>query len=297
MPNPSPESGGCGVVDETAALALRLEHFDATGRDWVISVFEDGSVLTPGLTPWRQSQSAWMLVRGLTPAGVLEMRNEVLATGLFDSSGSYHLVLRPGQEHPGWDPSGYAITLGSGQTQVDVGWTTVPPYFEQYYEPSAERDRLELLAARMLAWDSWLSDDGWAIREPCTYQAARFRIWIEAQAYGGSLADLAADIADVTWPLGGAILEWGTNVTHNPNDPTYVERCGIVARAEAASLIEDLLAAGASYGYSGASELDSREVHLALGDRAMVRIVQIKIRPIFPDDDGGCSAEDRPWGL
>jgi len=299
-PTPSPTPGppqalyaACDDLDETVPLALRVEKWADTGREWLLSVYEDGHVLTPDLT-WVEvtdgsevSDGAWMLARRLTPAGIAQLRETVTATGLFGTSGSYGPVALPNVEPPGRGAPGYGISLGSGTDAVTVYWTSMFPDDALYYEPSPEREELDVLGANMIVFDTWLPADAWAEPDPCTVQALRFRVFIFADPYGGALADLPPDIADVPWPLGGEILSWGADVGNQPPDEPYpIVRCGIAARADASRLVDELRKAGAFDPFSSSTTLDAGPfIELQLGDRAANRILDIAVQPLLPDDD------------
>jgi len=286
LPPPVALYAACDNFDEMAPLALRVDKRGHTGREWLISVYEDGHVLTPGLT-WGGSEDAfaWMLARRLTPDGVTQLRDAVVATGLFGKSASYDPIWLPNVEPPGHGIDSYGMTLGSGTDAVTVHWVAVLPEDVPYLEPSPEREALDALGAKMLVFDSWLPDDAWAERDPCTVQALRFRVFIFAYPDGGALADLPPDIADVPWPLGGEILSWGADVSyHPPDEPLPAERCGIAARADASRLVDWLREAGAFDPSQFAGTLDLG-AYGQLGDRAANRILGIVVQPLLPDDD------------
>ena len=299
LPPPVALYAACDDFDEAAPLTLRVQKAGHTGPEWLISVYEDGHVLTPDLT-WVEvtdgsevSDGAWMLARRLTPAGIAQLRETVTATGLFGTSGSYGPVALPNVEPPGRGADGYAISLGSGTDAVTVHWVSMFPDDALYYEPSPEREELDVLGARMIDFDAWLAEAGWAERDPCTVQALRFRVFIFADAYGGALADLPPDVADVPWPLGGEILSWGADVGP-PDEPRLAVRCGIAARADASRLVEELREAGAFEPFS--STLDEGGIGLQLGDRAANRILDIVLQPLLPDDDQ-CTYANLPGGV
>jgi hypothetical protein len=294
-PASNPLFGGCGPLDEGVPLALRIEAFSETGRWWVISVYEDGRVLTPAPLPGQYDDGAWMVARQLSQSGVAQLRAAVLESGLFDHSASYNPTLLPGVSGPEFGGGGYSITIGSGPDSIAVTWVALFPNDEHYFEPSPERATLDPLAAHMLAFDSWLAADGWVDPDPCTVEAVRFRVFVDAQPYGGAQADLPPDISDVPWPLGGDILSWGADVGYQPpNEPYHMERCGIAARADASRLVDGLRDAGAFDWFSFPASLDGGPyIELGLGDLAAYRIIQIFVQPLLPGDDR-CGRETRP---
>ena len=166
-----------------------------------------------------------------------------------------------------------------------------------YYQPSPEREALDALGAKMLAFDTWLTGNAWAARDPCMVQALRFRVFIDAQPQGGPQSDLPPDIATVPWPLGGDILSWGADVGYQPpNEQYHVERCGIIERASAFGLVNDLRAAGALDPFTFPTTLDvGNYIELWLGDRAGNRRVDIDVQPLLPDDNR-CTRDTEPYG-
>ena len=156
-----------------------------------------------------------------------------------------------------------------------------------------QREELDVLGARMIVFDTWLPADAWAEPDPCTVQALRFRVFIFADSYGGALADLPPDVADVPWPLGGEILSWGADVGP-PDEPRLAVRCGIAARADASRLVDELREAGVFDPFS--TTLDAGGVGLQLGDRAANRILDIVVQPLLPDDDQ-CTIANWPFGI
>jgi len=285
-PVSTPGSVVCNATDEQ--LAIRLDSFSEIGRHWDFSIYQDGTVLTPGLTPFRPEPDYWIVGRRLMPDGVAQIRTEILATGLFEESRSLGPILLPGKEHPGRGVAGYSITVGAGSEQVVVNWISVSGDDELYYQPSPEREALDQLAPHVVAFEDWLPVEEWQEKAPCGYQAAQFRIFVHAQAWGGSLSDLPADITDVAWPLGGPILDWGNDLELGA-DPF---RCGVVQRPQAADLVTRLLAAGAALLSSPGLD-DDRYVALRLGDRSNVRIVDVSVRRMLPGE-AGCTIEDHP---
>ncbi|MEX0630302.1 MAG: hypothetical protein WEE67_08095 [Chloroflexota bacterium] len=285
----------CESAHKSAALTLRIEAIGETGRTWVISIYDDGRVLTPGITPNEPSDEAWMIVRFLTDGGVERLVDEVMDTGLFEASAQYSPVPLPGVEPPGRGASGYTITVGLGSEQVMVGWASLFDDDATYYEPSPEREQLDALAAHLIDFDSWLPAEEWASTEQCNYQAERFLVIVEAQAWGGSLDDLPVDIADVDWPLGGDALEWGEELELPDNDPGHIARCGEVNRKDADTLAVSLQSVGAE-GSAGAGLDALHHIELRLGDRAETRIVSVYFEPLLPDECG-CAGLYPPYAL
>lgn len=297
-PTPSPTSPvGCDdAIHEPGALTLRIESFTDLGRHWVISIYGDGRVLTPGITPNEYSDEAWMLIRRLTDAGVETLVSEAVDSGLFEASAQYPPVPLPGVEAPGRGASGYAITAARGDELVVVSWTSMFSDDALYYEPSPEREQLDALAVHLVDFDSWLPAEGWAMAEPCLYHAQAFRIFVEAQAWGGSLDDLPVDIADIDWPLGGEVLDWGEELDTARADPGYMARCGVASRADAEMVADDLRSAGAE-GFLDEGVDVTSYTELRLGDRAATRVVSVYLEPLMPDESGCTDYVPNAFGI
>jgi hypothetical protein len=296
-PSSSAEPSPVAACDESAhaagALILRLEHFTETGRNWVISLYDDGRILTPGPAAYEYSEDAWMIVRWLTQDGIDALANTVLDTGLFEASGSYNPVLLPGAEHPGRGGSGYSVVVRRDSEYVEVGWTSLWGDDDLYYEPSPEREELDAMGAELVALDEWLPKDGWLSGEPCPYEPQTYRVIVtEPQPWGGSLDDLPADIADITWPLGGDFLAWGEPFSNPGGDPDIDGRCGVVTRAEAIHVVDELLAAGVE-GPASLAEV-KRYLMLRLGDRAGVQVHDVTLEGMLPDGPTDCSDAHSP---
>jgi hypothetical protein len=276
---------GCDAsVHAEGTLVLRLEHLSETGRDWVISLYDDGRILTPGTAYLEYDEDSWMIVRRLTDDGVQTLVSAVVDTGLFEESDSYQPVQLPGVEPPARGGSGYAVTLVRDGQSVDVTWTSMFGDDELYYEPSPEREELDAMGVVLVTLDEWLPDDAWASAESCPYQPQAFRvIVVEPQPWGGAIEDLPADVADIDWPLGGDFLAWGEPFSNPGSDPNVDGRCGVVSREEAIDLVGSLVAQGADPQTDSAALDASRYVSLMLGDAAAVAFHEVAVEALLPD--------------
>jgi hypothetical protein len=239
-----------------------------------------------------------MVVRRLTDAGAAELVGEVEASGLVEESASYRPIPLPGVEPPGRGGSGYAITLARPSGTAEVGWTSLFGDDALYYEPSPEREQLDALAAHLVEFEEWLPEAAWAVSDPCQYlpQAARVMI-LNPQEWGGSLDDLPADIADVPWPPGGDILSWGEPFDQPGTSPGPDARCGTLARDDAQSLVDELVAAGAELRSISNDLDDGPSVELQLGHREEASVIYLWLRPLLPDESGCTDATLHPFGV
>src|SRR5690606_3269709 len=98
------------------------------------------------------------------------------------------------------------IELISNARPVSVSWERAD-FPAECYEPSAERDALEGLLARLEALESWLPADAWADLAVEPYEPHGYRMFI---IFGASSDDFPSlpDLGTVDWPFEGALREF-----------------------------------------------------------------------------------------
>jgi len=265
-----------------AALVLRLERGGEAGRVHVVTVLEDGRIITTNY------QAAIPLERLLTAAGVQLLRDELDATGLTDTSADYSPVANPGIEPPGYGGMGPALEVGlSGGGTAVITWYLFADGPADYFEPQPEAEALDALAARLSTLDEWLPANAWADANARPYLPARYRIFIFSTGWGGSLDDLPVESATVSWPLIDGIDAFGAAV----EIVTQELRCRVVSGEEGSAVIEALEAAGATPGVYPSVYSIIPGTSFGLGDRATSRVVTITFEPILPHADTSCGSE------
>ena len=272
-PDGSPTPSALSSDPAVGRLVLRLESGTETGVFHVVTVLEDGRIIT------NSGQGGANLVeQRLTAAAVQLLRDELDATGLTDTSANYPPIPKPGIEPPGRGGSGYTLEVGlSGGGTAVISWERVADDNDLYYEPSPERMALDRLAVFLNPFaDQWLPANAWADANARPYAPAHYRIFIEKQQWGGSLDDLPVESATVSWPLDEGIDAFG-DVMEDPAGEPVGARCGVVSAGEATAVIEALEAAGATPAVRTWTSFD-------LGDRATSRVVTITLEPIMPDE-------------
>lgn len=261
-----------------AALVLRLERGGEAGRVHVVTVLEDGRIITTSY------QGAIPLERLLTAAGVQLLRDELDATGLTDTSADYPPVANPGIEPPAYGGMGPALEVGlSGGGTAVITWYLFTDTSADYFEPQPEAEALDALAARLSTLDEWLPASAWADANARPYLPARYRIFIYSTGWGGSLDDLPVESATVSWPLIDGIDVFGDAVEISAQEL----RCRVVSGEEGSAVIEALEAAGATLGVYSTIPGTS----FGLGDRATRRVVTVTLEPILPRADTSCGPE------
>lgn len=265
----SPEPSG---DPSAAALVLRLEGGNVAGRIHLLTVLEDGRIITSD-----QGRLNPPVERRLTAAGVQLLRDELDATGLTNTSADYLPVAKPGVEPPAYDGAGSALEVGlpGGGTAV-ITWVLFGDD-GLYFEPQPEAQALSALAARLSTLDQWLPASAWADAIAKPYTPARYRIFILTQQWGGSLDGLPVESATVSWPLDKGIDAFGDDIQSGTDEL----RCGLVDAEQATAVIQALQAAGAT-------PSDQTYLSFGLGERATSRLISITLVSILPLAETNC---------
>jgi len=152
-PQPSTEANADGLV-------VRLDGAGEAGRIHIVTVFDDGRVITTG--PDGQGGENPPVERRLTAAGVELVRAELAATGLTDATVDYQPVPNPGVEPPGYGGIGPSleVALPDGDTAV-ITWYLFADGDQDYFQPQPEAEALDALAARLSRLEDWLPADAW----------------------------------------------------------------------------------------------------------------------------------------
>jgi hypothetical protein len=279
-PDASP-SAPAPTDDAAASLVLRLMGGGEAGRVHLLTVLEDGRIIT-------SDDQGVYVERRLTATGVQLLRDEVAATGLTDTSADYSPVANPGVEPPAYGGAGPSLEVGQpgGGTTV-ITWFLFGDTEQDYFQPQPEAETLEALLARLTTLDEWLPASAWADANATPYVPAEYRIFIFSQQWGGSPDDLPVETATVSWPLADGIDVYGDVVEIVTQEPEFSLRCRAVSAAEAAPVRQALEAAGAT------PYVDSfiPGTSFALGHPATSRLVTITLEPILPVADSSCGAE------
>ncbi len=273
----SPSSFEPSASPRAAALVLRLEGGAEDGRFHLVTVLEDGRVIT---TAARGTAGAATppFERRLTAAGVQLVRDEMNATGLTDASATYYPVAKPGVEPPPYGGVGSALEVGlPGGVAVSITWF----YWgdgNPYFEPQPEALALTNLAGRLQTLEEWLPAGAWADASPQAYAPAQYRIVISTDPWGGSVNDLPVESSTVAWPLDAGIDAFGAVIS--AGSPEI--RCGLATATEGAAVIDALETAGAT-----PSDTQSY-LSFQLGLRAVSRRITITLEPVIPFFPGRC---------
>lgn len=263
-----------------AALVLRLEGGAEDGRTHLLTVLEDGRIIT---TSHQGSPSHPTVERRLTAAGVQLLRDELDATRLtFLSSTDYSPVSKPGVEHPGYGGAGPALVVGLS----DGGTAVISWYFFNdsglYFEPQLEAEALNDLYARLSTLDEWLPANAWADADARPYAPAQYRVQVIGNPWGGSLDDLV-EVSEVNWPVSASVTDLLDQIAATSGESDFTsQECSLLSAADAelvqAALVE-----------AGAPASDFFLPSYRLGDRDAAREMGLVFEPILPLDENGCA--------
>jgi hypothetical protein len=269
-PSPSAQPTPTPVA---AALAVQLLGGGELGPYHRLTILDDGRLITGdprgGTVP---------LERRLTPTGIQLVRDEIAATGLADVSANFEPVPNPGIE-----PEGFIGDLGSleirqvGGSTVIISWNLYNDTGLDYFQPQPEAEALQAFALRLETLEAWLPAAAWADPIGAPHVPAAYRLTISGSAWGGSAADLPADVSTVSWPADLDRVDLD-QVLDSAGDES---RCRTVDGGAGTALIAALRAAGAT-------PLADPYLTFWLGVPATGRLITIAIAPILPFDIGTC---------
>ena len=260
-----------------AALVLRLEGGAEDGRVHLITVLEDGRIISTS----HQGTSHPTVERRLKAAGVQLLLDELDATGLtFLTSADYYPVSKPGIEAPGYGGAGPALEVGlpGGGTSVTT-WL----FFGDdglYFEPQPEAEALGALYARLTTLDEWLPADAWADANARPYEPAQYRVFVISNPWGGSLDDLV-EVSDVSWPVSASVRGLVDQIVATMEEPNSSQQCNVLSAADAALMQASMVNAGVP-------AADYFVPSYRLGDRDAARVTDLVFDPILPLDETGC---------
>jgi hypothetical protein len=276
---PEPSQSPVSADDE---LLLRVQY-GGGGPTYPTDLLPWVTLMVDGTLIWQPVVAATeypsLVSRQLSPEGLDELRERIFGTGLLDESADHELEQRPdAPEPPGRGIGVFTFTAGSGDDEVVVQSVEWLGDEEEatYFEPSPEREALDALARALRDPESMLGGDAWAgPAEP--FEGADYQLVLipyrDVPPYGNP------DIADMGLAYDGPIDEFGEAAGH----PGEIEsRCGVITRAEAASIVQVL--ADADFGAVGLSMQTSGGIDWAEGNGT----VDLFMLPRMPDGFPEC---------
>ncbi|HLE58013.1 MAG TPA: hypothetical protein VJA85_00025, partial [Candidatus Limnocylindria bacterium] len=272
----SPEPSGDPSV---AALVLRLEGGAEDGRVHLITVLEDGRIITTS----HQGTSHPAVERRLTAAGVRLLLDELDATGLtFLTSADYSPIAKPGVD-AGYGGAGPALVVGlSGGGTAVTSWVFMPDPEHLTWEPQPEAEALEAMYARLSTLDEWLPASAWADADARPYVPAQYRVHVIGNPWGGSLDDLV-EVSEVSWPVSASVTDLLDQIVAISGESDFTsQECSVLSAADAENVQAALVEAGVP-------AADYFLPSYRLGDRDAARVMELVFEPILPQDETGCA--------
>jgi hypothetical protein len=224
--------------------------------------------------------------RRLTPAGVQRVRDELVATGLFERDQRFSLELRPGANPPGHGIGGLFFKVWRDTRTVEVGTAMSQGPEEVYYEPSAPRTRLDLLSKQLANPETWLPADVWADPTPKPYQPTAFALLLRTEV-GQANEPHRIDALRSTWPFSIGPLALGQILPATAGPQADATRCSVLTN-------DDMLAVRDAISRAGGADATLIQPDGALfvsfaSEDQQSRLV-LTARPLLPDH-ASCEGE------
>ena len=271
-PSPPAESVEPSPAPSAAALAVQLTGGGELGPFHLLTILEDGRVITSD----RSGETA-PLERRLTPVGIQLVRDEMDATGLTDTTADFSPVAKPGIEPPGFIGDLGHLEIGQpGGSTVVISWNL---YNDDgaFFQPQTEAEALQALRDRLTTLEDWLPAAAWAEPNAIPYAPDGYQITISSSAFGGNPDDLHPEVATLAWPAGVD----RTDLDEVLDSPLEETRCRLIDGAEGMAVIAALQSAGAR------PEVGTY-VTFELGDREVPRTIGFTLEPMLPFVESVC---------
>lgn len=274
--SPTPDGGDAFEHPAGSELVVRMEMGGGfVPREFNLSsvptftLLGDGRVIAQGaqtlIFPGPALPS--LLERRLTEAGIQEVLDFIVDTGLFTDDAEFM-----GASNFVADAATTTFTVNAGGRTVIVsiyGLGTFAGGPGGPDLPAAEQvahERLQLLSDRLNALESWLGEDAWAESEFTDHEPGAFRLYVRnADADPPDPSGIEPEERD--WPLDVPLDAFGAEPTQDAPDL----RCGTVSGEDAAVLFEEL---------SQANQLTRW--------RSGESVYALIVRPLLPDEEVTC---------
>jgi len=178
----------------------------------------------------------------------------------------------------------YAVDL---RTDVGLVHRSAPNAYDKKDAKAA--GALIALAEGLAEPASFLPERAWLVAPKMAgpYVASNYLLEVTTQPYGGDreAPDAPRDLADVAWPLGGRLVDWGTEYDVDLGDPAATYRCGTLD-LEAAAKVSGAL--GPDWSSEQLPESDWMMASLLWPER--VAMVDLALSNLLPDDPVACPA-------
>lgn len=244
-----------------------------------VSVFADGRVVT------YDSFHGTIQERRLGADGIVDLVERLTATGLFDTSASYGIELRPGSTapHTEFPVDIFIIATEAGDVEV----LSVPWVDPSWMEPAPKREALAAVAQDILDLE-WLPSGAWVLHEPSAYQAPAYLLFIGMFNHVEPPSPGAPTIADFIWPLSEPPDVIGDPFQSADGVQSVVNRCTVLSTPAGLALIESF---GALLGR------DADDQFVVGADAAWPERdadITFRLRKLLPDERPTCDRKSLP---
>ena len=224
--------------------------------------------------------------RRLTPAGVQRVRDELIATGLFERDQAFPLELLPGATPPAHGIGGWSFKAWRDTRIVEVGTAMHQGAEESYYQPSAARTRLDRLSKQLRNPETWLPGSAWADPTPRQYEPAAFVLLLRMEP-GVQNARPTIDELGVTWPFSAGPLALGATLPPAAGPFAETTRCSALTREDMLAVKDSIVRAGGSDGMQTSPD---GAFTVGFGAHGQQSGLVVMVRPLLPDR-ASCNGE------
>jgi hypothetical protein len=267
-------------AERPSNLVVRLEASGDTCCPvaWAV-VTADGRFVT-------RADDSRLRERRLTPAGVRRVRDELVATGLFERDQRIPLELRPGASPPPRGVGGILFWVWRETRTVAVQTAWDQGADEVLFQPSAARTRLDRLSKQLLNPETWLPVDAWIDSTPRPYDPRVFALLLRTEV-GLSNVTPTIDALAATWPFSVGPLAFGQTLPAAAGPQAASTRCAALAKDDIAAVTDAIVRAG------GADTIHTQPDGVAVasfGAQDHNSQLVVVMRPL-PPDRASCSGE------
>jgi hypothetical protein len=261
-------------------LVVRLEGSGDTccPVPWVV-VTADGRFVTRS-----DDQQLWE--RRLTPAGVQLVRDELIATGLFERDQRFPLELRPGANAPQRGVGGLQFKVWRDTRTVEVQTAVEQGADEILFNPSPARTRLDRLSKQLTNPETWLPGDAWADSTPKAYEARAFALLLRTEV-AQSNETPKIDGLTATWPFSVGPLALGETLPESAGPQAETTRCSVLTKDDVLAVRDAMVRAG---GVDVIHAQPDGALFASFASQDQQSRLVVGVRPLMPDR-ASCSGE------
>jgi hypothetical protein len=261
-------------------LVVRLEISGDTGPPVPVAVVvADGRFVTR-----RDDQQLWE--RRLTPAGVQLVRDELIATGLFERDQRIPLELRPGASAPQRGVGGFHFKVWRDTRTVEVQTAPDQGVDEILFQPSPARTRLDRLWKQLTKPETWLPGDAWVDPTPKAYEARAFALLLRTEVTQSNEMP-KIDGLTATWSFSVGPLALGETLPDSAGPDAKNTRCAVLTKDDVLAVRDAMVRAG---GVDVVHAQPDGALFASFASQDQQSRLVVGVRPLMPDR-ASCTGE------